>query len=402
MGTIPDQSVICKCLDLLPLSDEAFPLFNHRRKLTLVKAVKLLVEAQLNQRADLDEISHALRANQELQQAVGLESISSSQVVRTLENLPLEVLQRVWLLLTQQVAQMYPEQGVVGLGKLHLIDSTSLSLPELAGKWAYCSKHSNGVKIHLKLVIADSDTVYPTQVICSTLGVADSEVALDLVVDKDAIHVLDRGYRVYRLYENWLEQGLRFVARVQQNSRTVVLHEREVAPQTPVLRDADVLVSYKNAEKQLIEIQLRLVEFADEKGRQYRVLTNVWDKTAEQISEIYHHRWLIEIFFKWMKQHVSLVHLYSSREKAVWNQIFLALIGYALVLLLRNETDAKQSPWSFLKLLRCYMNQAWNRFLQELRREPEKFSKGRQKKRKIGRPQTKPKKYKTVKKYANQ
>lgn len=401
MGTIPDQSVICKCLDLLPLSDEAFPLFNHRRRFTLAKAVKLLVEAQLHQRADLDEISHALRASPELQQAVGLESISSSQVVRTLESLPLEVLQRVWLSLTLQIMQLCPEQGVPGLGKLHLIDSTGLSLPEFAGKWAYCSKQSNGVKIHLKLVIADSDTVYPSQVICSTRGVADSEVALDLVIDEEAIHVLDRGYRVYRFYETWLKQGLRFVARIQQNSRTFVLCEREVDSHTSVLRDADVLVSFKNAEKQLIEVRLRLVEYTDEKGRLYRVLTNVWDKTAEQISEIYHHRWLIEIFFKWMKQHVSLVHLYSSQENAVWNQIFLALIAYALVLLLRKEADATQPPWPFLKLLRCYMNQAWDRFLQELRRKPEKFSKGRRKKGRRGRPQVKPKEYKTVKKYAN-
>jgi hypothetical protein len=388
-------------LNSLPLSDDAFPVFNHRRKFTLVKAMKLLVEAQLSQRADLEEISHTLRANAELQQAVGLESIRPSQVVRTLDSLPLEVLQRVWLLLTKQMMQMYPEQGVPGLGKLHLIDSTSLSLPDFAGKWAYFSKDTNGVKIHLKLVIADRDTVYPSQVICSTRGVADPAVALDLVIDEDAIHVLDRGYRVYHLYKTWLDQGLRFVARVQKNSRTLILLEREVDENTPVLRDADVLVSYKNAENELVQVRLRLVEFTDEKGRLYRVLTNVWDKTAEQICEMYKHRWFIEIFFKWMKQHVSLVHLYSSREKAVWNQIYLALIGYALVLLLRKEADAAQAPWPFLKLLRCYMSQAWERFLQELRRKPEKFSKGRRKTKRKGRPPTKPKKYTTVKKIVN-
>lgn len=127
MGNIPNQTVICKCLDLLPLSDEAFPIFNHRRRFKLVKAIKLLIDAQLNQRADLDEISHSLRANKKLQQAIDLEEISSSQVVRTLQILPLEVLQSVWLMLTERLQHLYSEKGVSGLGKLHLIDSTALS-----------------------------------------------------------------------------------------------------------------------------------------------------------------------------------------------------------------------------------------------------------------------------------
>ena len=398
MGNIPNQTVICKCLDLLPLSDEAFPIFNYRRRVKLVKAIKLLIDAQLNQRADLDEISHSLRANTELQQAIGLEEISSSQVVRTLKILPLEVLQSVWLMLTQRLQHLYPEKGLPGLGKLHLIDSTVLSLPEMAGKWAYCSSESNGVKVHMKLVIADTDTVYPDNVICSTRGVADSEVAMDLVMDEAAIHVLDRGYIVYRHYKYWLDHHLYFVARIQKNSKTLIICEREVDENTPVLRDADVIVSYKDEDKQIIEVRLRLVEYIDEKGRLYRVLTNVWEKTAEQICKIYHHRWLIEIFFKWMKQHVSLVHLHSSHEGAVWNQIFLALIGYALVLLLRKEAQTPLAAWPFLKLLRCYMTQAWEKFLLELHREPKKFSKGRRKKGKMGRPRKHPKKYTTVKK----
>lgn len=250
----------------------------------------------------------------------------------------------------------------------------------------------------MKLVIADPDTVYPDNIICSTRGVADSEVAMDLVIDKEAIHVLDRGYIVYRYYKYWLDHHLSFVARIQKNSKTLIICEREVDENTPVLRDADVMVNYKDEDKQIIEIRLRLVEYTDEKGRLYRVLTNVWEKTAEQICEIYHHRWLIEIFFKWMKQHVSLVHLHSSHEGAVWNQIFLALIGYALVLLLRKEAETTLAAWPFLKLLRCYMTQDWERFLLELRREPKKFSKGRRKKGKMGRPRKHPKKYTTVKK----
>ncbi|TDL51721.1 IS4 family transposase [Paenibacillus dendritiformis] len=397
MGNIPDQTVICKCLNLIQLSDDQFPIFNYRRKFTLVRAVKLLIDAQLNKRTDLEDICNALRANEQLQQAINLKSISASQLVRTLRALPLSVLQQLWIQVTQRLQQLYPKQGIPGIGKLSIVDSTILTLPDAAGKWAYCSKHSNGVKIHTKLVVCDPSTVYPENIVCSTRGVADKEVVLDLVIDKDAIHVLDRGYITYRHYKQWLDDNLRFVARIKKSNKTAIIREREVDEMTPVLRDTDVIVSYKDEKGLAIEAQLRLVEYADEKNRQYRVLTNVWDKSAAQICEIYRRRWMIELFFKWMKQHMSLVHLYSSHPEAVWNQIFLALIAHGLVMLVRKEADTTQTLWSFLKLLRAYMNKTWDQFLMALHRKPTKHSKGRRKKRKGGRTRKHPKQHKTVK-----
>ncbi|MCU6713144.1 hypothetical protein M6D81_31035 [Paenibacillus sp. J5C_2022] len=152
MGNVPDQSVICKCLDYIDLSDDDFPLFNYRRKFTLVKAVKLLVEAQLTQRRDPEDISNHLAANQPLQQDIGLTSISASQINRIA--LPLPELQELWFRLISKRKQAYPAQDVAGLGKLRIIDATVLSLPEMAGKWAYSSKTSNGVKIHTNVVLA--------------------------------------------------------------------------------------------------------------------------------------------------------------------------------------------------------------------------------------------------------
>ncbi|MBG9793202.1 hypothetical protein ABD76_12135 [Paenibacillus dendritiformis] len=201
-------------------------------------------------------------------------------------------------------------------------------------------------------------------------------MVLDLVIDGDAIHVLDRGYITYRHYKQWLDHNLSFVARIQKSSKTAIICEREVDETTPVLRDADVIVSYKDEEGQVIEVQLRLVEYTDEKNRQYRVLTNVWDKSAAQFCEIYQCRWMIELFFKWMRKQMSLVHLYSSHPAAVWNQIFLALIAYDLVMLVRKEAETTQTLWSFVKLLRAYMNKTWDQFLMALHRKPTKALEG--------------------------
>lgn len=398
MGNVPDQTVICKCLDYMDLSDDHFPLFNYRRKFTFVKAVKLLIEAQLSQRSDLEAISLHLDANPQLQQDIGLVRISASQIDRTLNALPLVELQELWFQLISKQNQVCSAQKGAHLGKLRIIDSTVLSLPEMAGKWAYNSQTSNGIKIHTSVVLARPGLCYCDQMVCSTRGVADSEVALDLVVDPKAIHVMDRGYIVYSQFKHWLENNIRFVARIQKNSRTVVKEERDVSEFPSILRDADVTVSYTDKEtKEQVEVSLRLVEYIDDKERLYRVLTNVWDRAAVQISDIYRGRWAIELFFKWMKQHVSLVHLYSYKPEAVWNQIYLAMIAHALLQLIHQESAPPQRLWSFLKMLRAYITSSWTAFVERLNRKPTKHSLGRRKKKKLGRPRKHPKVHKTVK-----
>jgi len=400
MGNVPSQTVICKYLDLLGLSKHQFPIFDRGRKLTFAKAVILYIDAILNKRPDLESISQALRSSKEMQQAIGLERISASQMVRTLGELPRELLEAIWLNLHERVQQCYPQRGVAGLGKLIAVDSSSLSLAKHAGKWAYCSKLGNGVKFHTKVVVED-DITYADGFICSTRAVADSEVALELVVDQDAIHILDRGYIVYSHYKHWKDQGIRFVARIQKRNKTKILGTREVDSKSLVLCDADVIVSYKDEQGELVEVTLRLVEYTDEKGRLYRVLTNVWDLTAAQICEVYRLRWRIELFFKWMKQHLSLVHLYSSKPEAVWNLIYLAFIAHGLVMLLRKEAETHHTLWSFLKLMRLYMHQTWGQFLDELHRPPSKKSVGRKKKGKVGRPRQNPKQETSVKQVLN-
>ncbi|MNI26367.1 Transposase DDE domain protein [compost metagenome] len=136
------------------------------------------------------------------------------------------------------------------------------------------------------------------------------------------------------------------------------------------------------------------MEFSDDKDNFYRVLTNVDELSAEQISEIYRHRWMIELFFKWIKQHLKLVKLYSLDPEAIWTQMYLALTAYALVLIVKLETGTTRTPWKVLQLLRIHIHNSWETFLEALFRQPTRTSKGRRKKAKIGRPRKYPLKLK--------
>ncbi len=397
MGNNIPKTVICKCLNLLNVGDFRSTLVDHRtRKLTTGKAIQIFVESQLAQRSSYTEIAEHLRITPDLQDDK-LKSISASQLSRKIKELPTCLLQQLFLLNVSRIQEKTKDKkGIPEIGKLRVLDATVLSLPSIAGRWAYWSKEQNAVKMHTQLVVADPETVYPGKIIASTAAVSDHEIAMDLVVSDDAIHVVDRGYVNYSLYGRWIQQNVRFVARVQSKSKTEIICQRPVPEGSPLTLDADVRVRYKDAQDLPREMELRLVEYTDEKERPYRLLTNVWDRTAEQISEIYRHRWLIELFFKWIKQHLRLVKLYSSDATAIWNQMYIALIAYSLLLLLKLELQTERSLWNLLRLVVLYMDKSWDDFTAAIFRKPERLSKGRRKKGRAGRPRKHPKKYESA------
>ncbi|WP_396125438.1 transposase [Bacillus sp. Marseille-Q3570] len=163
--------------------------------------------------------------------------------------------------------------------------------------------------------------------------------------------------------------------RINDKHKTTILETYEVLSEK-VLTDAKVVMgSVHNRMKNA----LRLVEFKDEKGRFYRVVTNRWDLSAEEITELYKCRWLIELFFKWLKQHVRLVKLQSTKPQGIWNQIFFVMTAYCLALYVRIMEKTKKSAWRVLELLRIYAGRSWDAFWSVLHRKPQHSSKGRQK-----------------------
>lgn len=135
--------------------------------------------------------------------------------------------------------------------------------------------------MHVRLSVFDPKISIADRVIASTAAVSDDEVAMDLVVDPEATYLLDRGYINYEHYRQWKEQGIRFVARIKANSRCRILSTRPIPEGTNLLLDADVELKVPKEDH---TFTLRLVEFRDDRGKRYRVLTSRWDITAEKRS----------------------------------------------------------------------------------------------------------------------
>ncbi|WP_410515214.1 IS4 family transposase [Paenibacillus sp. BR2-3] len=316
-----------------------------------------------------------MRAQPELQRLFHLDSISGSQLSRSLDRLPTELPEWIFQQLAQRAKRRTATLGGISktIWKLSIVDASSISLPFGLGDWARVSRKASSVKMHLRLVAASPDTVFPDAMVPTSGNVGDRACALHLVIPSDTTYVMDRGYDDYKKMEAWSTDGIRFVMRLRDRAFTTVLEESPVEAEGRILRDTKVQMgSAFRDDKQT----LRLIEFTDEQGRRYRLVTSIWDLSAEDIAQIYKSRWLVELFFKWIKQHLSTVHVHSYKPQAIWNQLFLVLITALLVQEVQASFATRHTPWQLLKVMRVYLYLPWSSLEQEVLR-PRRASKGK-------------------------
>ena len=276
--------------------------------------------------------------DEDFQKVVGFESISASQLSRKDNELDPSVLATIFLDLVNQI-RTHNHQSKI-LIPLKIIDSTTLPLNLTHYKWATFRKTKAGVKLHLRLVFMGKDNVYSDKAIMTTADEHDRNQLEVLVDDKEAMYVFDRGYVDYERFDRMTDDGLFFVSRLKKNAITRTIESFQLPNDSSVTKDEMV---YLGTTQNQAENVFRLIEVFDTKGNTLRLITNRFDLSADEISEIYRSRWAIELFFKWLKQHVEIKHFYGTTENALQNQFYLALITYCLHVLIRLETKSKKS-----------------------------------------------------------
>jgi hypothetical protein len=354
--SVPEHTVMRQCLNWLDCHYQ--DLFaDHRTKKCFIGAVvALFLEATLRKRKSIEEICLHLQSRKWLQEWTRLTSVSPSTLYGRLEQIPLSLLQELYRQLLDEIARHYiGKPGLPDIGPLYAVDSTEIALPPHRGLWAFTTAPKNFVRMHTCLRIADETSACPHRIVLSTGAVHEQEVLSHLVIDADATYVFDRGYVNYERFIEWAEAKILFVARLKHNNKCQLLVHHPLPEHSSIRLDAEVRITHPVKK---ITAQLRLVEYdvVDRHGKmkRIRVLTNRRDVSAEAISEIYRGRWRVETFFKWMKQHSNLGKLYSTKEKAVWNQIYLSLIAHALCELVRLTMKPEATCRELLQLLRIY------------------------------------------------
>ncbi|WP_077702236.1 IS4 family transposase [Virgibacillus dokdonensis] len=309
----------------------------YTKKLTTEAYIKLLLLAQLQGFESLEEMSDAL-IDGELQKVLGFESISPSQLSRKNNEMNPAILSHLFFDLAYKIKGLQFKNGKSM--PLKIIDSSTLPLNLTNHKWAKFRKTKAGVKLHLRLVFMDKGTVYPEKTVITTAKEHDRNQLEVLVDDKEAMYVFDRGYVDYERFDRMTDEGYFFVSRLKKNAVIREVESFSVPKDATALSDKMV---YIGSTQNRTENVFRLLEVVDTKGNILRLITNRFDLNSEEISEIYRQRWAIELFFKWLKQHVEIKHFYGMSETAIQNQIFLALIAYCLHVLIQLEMRSKKS-----------------------------------------------------------
>jgi hypothetical protein len=231
---------------------------------------------------------------------------------------------------------------------LYALDSTTIDLCLSLFPWAKFRKHKAAVKMHTLL---DLHGNIPTFISITEGKVHDVNILDEILPEAGAIYVMDRGYVDFeRLYVFTLSSAF-FVVRTKSN---VVLQRRYSHPvdkSTGVRSDHTVILTAFDSAK-VYPDALRRVSYLDvETRKRFKFLTNNFALPAFTIAQIYKSRWQVELFFKWIKQHLRIKAFYGTGENAVKTQIWIAVSVYVLVAIVRKRLGLQASLYQILQIL---------------------------------------------------
>ncbi|MGG1253515.1 IS4 family transposase [Brevibacillus agri] len=344
------------------------------KKLTTKAYLLLFLHAQLQQREGLRAIADDV-LSKEFQQELGLSSISPSQLSRKNNQVEPALLEEIFVDLVQQIQSV--SGNTHSLRKdIKIIDSTTIGLCLQKYKWATFRKTKAGIKIHLRLVFANQEDVYPDK-ISLTYAKSNDRTQMESLIDEiGAMYVFDRGYVDYEKFDEYTDKGIFFASRLKDNAEVRHLHTFQLPPESTVLSDSMILLG---TPQKRVDNVLRLIETLDSKGNRIRIITNRFDLEADELSDIYRWRWQIELFFKWLKQHVKIKTFYGTSDNAVRNQVFLALIAYCLLLLVKLEQNSQHSLLQISRWLKVFLWQTFEQWIGRMDYQSKRTSRGRQK-----------------------
>lgn len=225
--------------------------------------------------------------------------------------------------------------------KVFAFDSTTISLCLSVYWWTKLHHGKGGVK-----------TDVPAFVIVTDASVHDSQVMGDIPYEADAIYIFDRAYMdTGQLYAIALLKAF-FVVREKHKMKFDVIEDKHYNnPATGIMADQIVRLSGAKTKNKYPEAIRRIIYYDSIGNRTFIFYTNNTDLSAEDIAELYKNRWSVELFFKWLKQHLHVKEFYGTSENAVNIQIYSAIITYCLVAIVGCELHLKMSTYELLRIV---------------------------------------------------
>jgi IS4 transposase len=228
------------------------------------------------------------------------------------------------------------------------LDSTTIDLCLALFPWARFRQSKGAVKMHTLL---DLHGNIPTCVWISNGKLADVKILDQLVVQAGSFYVMDRGYVDFQRLHRITKASAFFVTRTKDNIKLNRRYSRPVDPDSGVRSDHIVVLATANSRNHYPDA-LRRIRYYDAETKRYLVfLTNNFELPALTISKLYKARWQVELFFKWVKQHLRIKAFYGTSMNAVKTQIWIAITTYVLISIAKKELGLSASIYQILQVV---------------------------------------------------
>ena len=307
-----------------------------------------LMFGQLSNRESLRDLIIAIEAHYQKCYHLGLgKHVTRSNLAKANTNRDYRIFEEYTYYLVSEARRKRATDIFKLDGNVYAFDSTTISLCLDVFWWAKFRKHKGGIKIH---TLYDLETQIPAFFHITTASVHDSKAMKEIPIETGAYYIFDRGYNNFKeLYRIHRAESF-FVVRAKTNLQFKCIRWRRRLPKG-ILTDAEIELTVYGSQKGYPE-HLRLVRFQDEEqGREFMFLTNAMELTAQQVADLYKNRWQIELFFKWLKQHLKIKKFWGTTENAVRIQIYSAICAYCLVAIVQHDMKLERSTYEVLQIL---------------------------------------------------
>jgi hypothetical protein len=323
----------------------------HVRSLPTYEQFLVMAFAQLTWRESLRDIETCLRAlgSRLYHSGIG-KPTARSTLADANEKRDWRIFADFARVLMDQAAQLYAGENFAAevQAAAYALDSTTISLCLSLCPWARRRRYEAGVKLHTLLALRGN---YPTVVIITPSRLHDVNILDQLTYEAGSFYVVDRGYldfaRLHRLHQN----AAFFVTRARNSFRGRRRYSHPVDKSTGLRFDQTLMLTNFRAVRDYPD-PIRRIGFRDpQSGKALIFLTNNFTQPALTIAQLYRCRWQIELFFKWLKQHLRIKTFYGISDNAVRTQIWIAICIYLLVAILKKRLRLEQSLYTLLQIL---------------------------------------------------
>jgi len=306
---------------------------------------------QLTFRESLRDVETCLRSRQDQLYHLGIRGEVSHS---TLADANRERDWRIYYDLAQQLirrARALYQNEATGLElqeTVYALDSTTIDLCLNLFPWARFRRTKGAIKLHTLLDLRGS---IPAFISISQGKKADVRILDELVLEPGSFYVMDRGYVDFRRLYCFVLAAAFFVTRSKAGLKLNRLQSRPVDPATGVRSDQIVWLANVSSIRHYPD-KLRRIHYVDaERNKSLVFLTNNFELPAVTIALLYRSRWKVELFFKWIKQHLRIKHFYGTSDNAVKTQIWISVCVYVLVAIVKKQLRSSKSLYSILQIL---------------------------------------------------